>query len=138
MRITPAYAGKTHTGITCPSASTDSPPLTRERRKIMDKFNRSHRITPAYAGKTLMVAGRVIADKDHPRLRGKDYPQSRHFPTNLGSPPLTRERHIMPFITLKTAGITPAYAGKTLSHRLHLLQRQDHPRLRGKDLLATS
>ena len=36
------------------------------------------------------------------------------------------------------SGITPAYAGSTLSDRRQRMQLQDHPRIRGKYLLIAS
>ena len=52
---------------------------------------------------------------------------------HMGSPPLTRERLEITTIAWATAGITPAYAGKTLKQFIIAELLQDHPRLRGKD-----
>ena len=40
----------------------------------------------------------------------------------------------MPFAAVLTAGITPAYAGKTKHGVGLILAGKDHPRLRGKDV----
>ena len=50
-----------------------------------------------------------------------------------GSPPHTRERRWSASASSCCRGITPAYAGKTLTLLLLLLSDQDHPRIRGKD-----
>ena len=53
--------------------------------------------------------------------------------TNLGSPPLTRERPNAILTEVVPIGITPAYAGKTTPDEIAVEKKKDHPRLRGKD-----
>ena len=90
--ITPAYAGKT-CSTSCQAAlqrdhprlrgkdnvpdddiepEVGSPPLTRERRLLVQILVTECRITPAYAGKTPALAASSVCKQDHPRLRGKD------------------------------------------------------------------
>ena len=94
LRITPAYAGKTfqwHTWVTV-----------------------AIRITPAYAGKTILLACKVGAAQDHPRVCGKDFSAMMHLDPSQGSPPRMRERPHGVFSTIRSSRITPAYAGKTM------------------------
>ena len=84
-----------------------------ELAKIDDKSAKELGIIPAYAGKT----GEIETPNFHPS----------------GSPPLTRERHSRHRAERLAAGITPAYAGKTVAESGILPCVRDHPRLRGKD-----
>ena len=72
--------------------------------------------------------------KDHPRLRGKDFPSIEVERMILGSPPLTRERPYSTGAGAAPPRITPAYAGKTPSPGPTYTVDEDHPRLRGKDV----
>ncbi len=52
-----------------------------------------------------------------------------------GSPPLTREQRVVYPAQGLTGGITPAYAGTTAAPGSYLFSDQDHPRLRGNNLM---
>ena len=90
-----------------------SPPLTRERLVVAKKKKDTLGITPAYAGTTLTPELACVLLGDHPRLRGKDFAAVSAFITDMGSPPLTRERRINQVFISKPLRITPAHAGKT-------------------------
>ena len=94
-------------------------------------------ITPAYAGKTFCASVRKFNDRDHPRLRGKDFRSWGRAATSIGSPPLTRERPPKAITATPSPRITPAYAGKTVKNLLLCMNGRDHPRLRGKDRQLT-
>ena len=115
-----------------------SPPHTRERPLKHSWTNRKHGITPAYAGKTLHQCLPTSLTRDHPRIRGKDYKSLLHFIMRWGSPPHTRERLIRCVCVLCSIRITPAYAGKTLVSVCFQLLPRDHPRIRGKDIDAST
>ncbi len=70
---------------------------------------------------------------DHPRLCGKDSSQQSWCLEILGSPPLMREGLDAKSKLFELGGITPAYAGRTISNRVSLTGDRDHPRLCGKD-----
>ena len=92
-----------------------SPPLTRELPRELPNAFRLSRITPAYAGTTAERFDLQGSHRDHPRLRG-NYPAN--FPYSLiitGSPPLTRELLVSFMLNVFRSGITPAYAGTTIS-----------------------
>ena len=55
-----------------------------------------------------------------------------------GSPPLARERRIIPIRRDPVSGITPARAGKTIIQGEMTLFDRDHPRSRGKDFKVFS
>ena len=70
---------------------------------------------------------------DHPRLRGKNLIRLYVSACELGSPPLTREKHPHNSLLLLLQGITPAYAGKTVKDGCTGSMERYHPRLRGKN-----
>ena len=132
LRITPAYAGKSHRFRYRPAARLDhprvcgekfstppqlvirlgSPPRMRGKAGIKKDKGVAARITPAYAGKSFVVL-RCYADKgDHPRVCGeKHIVQKASFDPD-GSPPRMRGKaNIQQFNKFSTR-ITPAYAGK--------------------------
>ena len=95
------------------------------------------RITPACAGKTLNKIRVIWSKKDHPRLRGENYQNSRWNDINQGSPPLARGKQRNGIAGGIQPGITPACAGKTLFRGKNRVRSQDHPRLRGENVIRT-
>ena len=91
-RITPACAGTTYFWLLYQPPAQDhprlrgndlsdfseetqdlgSPPLARERRKVIADVNPSTGITPACAGTTTLASWTQRIKWDHPRLRGND------------------------------------------------------------------
>ena len=89
-------------------------------------------ITPAYAGKRPTEHSVKRYKRDHPRLCGE---KQKIFPSSLGdrgSPPPMRGKggYISP--PLSRVGITPAYAGKSITKLTESAMCQDHPRLCGE------
>ena len=70
--------------------------------------------------------------RDHPRLRGEKSPQYAPGRRAGGSPPLTRGKVGSGNNGSGSSGITPAYAGKSLSAPATPCVHADHPRLRGE------
>ena len=105
----------------------------RERRMSERYLSYTEGITPAYAGKTAQAQKDADENRDHPRVCGKDLECSMMPQMRLGSPPRMRER-LSPFSrVVGRVGITPAYAGKTLSVAAVGSRQWDHPRVCGKD-----
>ena len=72
---------------------------------------------------------------DHPRVCGEKCCVGFAHGHRLGSPPRMRGKVLPPSKIAFFPGITPAYAGKSLSH-IHLLTIcQDHPRVCGEKRL---
>ena len=133
--ITPARAGKTPGPALCLGDAQDhprscgkdaknlpsdvdrvgSPPLVRERRRLAQLYLDQTGITPARAGKTNLGYDYGGFMGDHPRSCGKDLLLSHSRLVLPGSPPLVRERLIVP-VSL----CIPSW---------------DHPRSCGKDSL---
>ena len=76
---------------------------------------RSVGITPAYAGKRGTLDSWHYADKDHPRVCGEKVADTKSTSIKLGSPPRMRGKACMPYPQRGPEGITPAYAGKSIS-----------------------
>ena len=113
-----------------------SPPLTLERQIFGMAIDESNGITPAHAGKTRCTATADKLCRDHPRLRRNDILPLFLSTSNIGSPPLTRERHSSASSGSIFSRITPAYAGTTDIMSFLGSAAGDHPRLRGNDALS--
>ena len=90
------------------------------------------RITPAYAGKSLQPARSSQLRRDHPRLCGEKAAHSVGDQILRGSPPPMRGKVFANPVVSAAAGITPAYAGKSVGNLTDLLWIWDHPRLCGE------
>ena len=93
------------------------------------------RITPAYAGRILNLYVMVTHSEDHPRIRGKNCCCSGQKYWNWGSPPHTREEYALGSSLSQNLGITPAYAGRIQTIVMPIQSPEDHPRIRGKNLV---
>ena len=150
--ITPAYAGKSNKSICCTTNQKDHPRVCGEKpayykalclgrgspprmrgKGILPPLAFGHvGITPAYAGKRPCAALNRKPCRDHPRVCGEkartlivqDEPQ--------GSPPRMRGKVCMATGLRVSDGITPAYAGKSLSCARGLTRARDHPRVCGE------
>ena len=111
------------------------PPM---RGKALDKpFSKLRcRITPAYAGKSSAMSRIRSLYWDHPRLCGEKSTTDKLPRHCRGSPPPMRGKVWTRFELGKMAGITPAYAGKSLFQKPSGFLRQDHPRLCGEKSVA--
>ena len=75
-------------------------------------------ITPAYAGKSSEDSGGVKYTMDHPRLCGEKVAIRKSREHRIGSPPPMRGKVFHAFSVRNGFGITPAYAGKRITHSL--------------------
>ena len=82
------------------------------------------RLTPAYAGKTDDLHSDWFEPRAHPRVCGEDWKDGYPIDTGDGSPPRMRGRHVLGDGDGAAVGLTPAYAGKTLSD--HAVYRADY------------
>ena len=150
--ITPAYAGKSSSCGQEGCCAWDHPRLCGEksfkqfrtfcvkgspppmRGKVLHfvQSSQRNRITPAYAGKSSGNGNTDSRRQDHPRLCGEKLNTSRRRLCGTGSPPPMRGKAPHNRVFLQQSGITPAYAGKSITVAvLHFVQR-DHPRLCGE------
>ena len=134
-RITPAYAGKTQSARAKRLSARDhprvcgennfafrnkfgiagSPPRMRGKLGIRLIHTCTGRITPAYAGKTFSWVRLDTLISDHPRVCGENLSGDTESNTSMGSPPRMRGKRSVFAYQADSAGITPAYAGKTFT-----------------------
>ena len=117
--------------------SIGSPPLARGTAGHAAAIQRLVGITPACAGNRRTGRGARLRPWDHPRLRGEQFSCGHTATIELGSPPLARGT-VRPGNGFPTSnGITPACAGNSLCTRRTFSSAQDHPRLRGEQVVDT-
>ena len=93
-------------------------------------------ITPAYAGKSKGSGYQQERGQDHPRLCGEKLVVEIAHSGDRGSPPPMRGKAASNRVDMDSAGITPAYAGKSLKRLRIDFKGMDHPRLCGEKLTA--
>ena len=91
-------------------------------------------ITPAYAGKRDGDDAVLACFWDHPRVCGEKGLLSYKIDQTQGSPPRMRGKGDTDGIYILSAGITPAYAGKSLKGSTAQSALRDHPRVCGEKL----
>ena len=154
--ITPAYAGKSGP---CPdrvppagdhprvcgekSQSTSASPRAlgsppRMRGKGVKQSNSRIRmgITPAYAGKSCIYRSTTSISWDHPRVCGEKRKDRLDYYVPQGSPPRMRGKDVPILSNPPANGITPAYAGKSLTASCGNTGKKDHPRVCGEKKLT--
>ena len=109
-----------------------SPPPMRGKVLQSGLTIRAKRITPAYAGKRSTFYSDRIQRRDHPRLCGEKVTQLLVDHVLCGSPPPMRGKDRLRIFEIFRKGITPAYAGKSLSIDVKRHVSTDHPRLCGE------
>ena len=154
-RITPAYAGQIlkfsirmmesqdHPrirGTNSPIADdvsncSGSPPHTRDKFSLGLAGLGLFRITPAYAGQMILVRIGKKSIQDHPRIRGTNFSNSSTLLYPLGSPPHTRDKSHWRSAWSDCSGITPAYAGQISIEYRFVRVVEDHPRIRGTNVV---
>ena len=110
-RIIPAYAGQIAAMAVDEALSAGSSPHTRDKCCAIIFHHVWLRIIPAYAGQITALE----------MSRGE----------TRGSSPHTRDKSACIRFGNLTGGIIPAYAGQIRTSLLHMVQHQDHPRIRG-------
>ena len=152
IRITPAWAGKSHLGAVLIVAGEDhprvggekplfrvvltmregSPPRGRGKDPPPGDKSGGERITPAWAGKSGISHAYRPRPRDHPRVGGeKSRTQSGNLATR-GSPPRGRGKAWRDIRGCWSARITPAWAGKSYVLISEVLVPEDHPRVGGE------
>ena len=151
-RITPAYAGKSlslrRSGfcrwdhprvcgekvgpVGCVSGWLGSPPRMRGKAPSLAVLGACIGITPAYAGKSSRKWCGCRVRWDHPRVCGEKYRSAVMGTMMLGSPPRMRGKAIGWEASPPGVGITPAYAGKSVTDAKYTFNGWDHPRVCGE------
>ena len=155
--ITPAYAGKSSPKPGNAGAGWDhprvcgeklypklvsrnrigSPPRMRGKASPRLKIEPLRGITPACAGKSRGTPFRRTSGRDHPRVCGEKSGFCQRSILHLGSPPRMRGKEQRMREARNSAGITPAYAGKSGEYMAGEDQYGDHPRVCGEKTRMT-
>ena len=117
--------------------NSGSPPRVRGKGYFFTPTNRTNGITPACAGKRKRSYYALAVEKDHPRVCGEKMPKFKSPDGRVGSPPRARGKAYKSRYPLRTAGITPACAGKRTSMTATNGTSGDHPRVRGEKSIHT-
>ena len=158
IRITPAWAGKSQGHRADRGAEQDHPRMGGEKpnsrrmsscrvgspprgRGKVDgppaQVGRG-RITPAQAGKSPGSASGWPRRRDHPRVGGEKRHSMAMSRRVMGSPPHGRGKvRLAPLIQL-LVGITPAWAGKSMTAPGRSSRTGDHPRVGGEKYIIWS
>ena len=109
-----------------------SPPRMRGKADYTPVVDVRVRITPAYAGKSDNFVAALSDFGDHPRVCGEKCSATGSGLAVSGSPP--RMRGKVPVVSSVSVqfGITPAYAGKSVSLNVLTPVFRDHPRVCGE------
>ena len=152
--ITPAYAGKScrmwlrssdrgdHPRICGEKKLAEfndengegSPPHMRGKGNLYCFVTDRDGITPAYAGKSSPVLSIMPGTWDHPRICGEKPMMCPSSARSSGSPPHMRGKALLLEWGRGAAGITPAYAGKSVCIVPEVQRTGDHPRICGEKL----
>ena len=114
------------------SMPVGSPPRGRGKEKLDSPFPKSDRITPAWAGKSATSVKARATKRDHPRVGGEKLYEQMEQGAGRGSPPRGRGKASFSGNSRLGVGITPAWAGKSLSRYLAAAAGRDHPRVGGE------
>ena len=109
-----------------------SPPRGRGKEKVSKIEDAKVRITPAWAGKSLVIRRCSFPSGDHPRVGGEKQQPLLLHPVVLGSPPRGRGKEPHRTNSQDRRGITPAWAGKSLTIPKLTTRSWDHPRVGGE------
>ena len=115
-----------------PATLLGSPPRVRGKAGYLAIKRMDEGITPAYAGKSSTATRAARSTGDHPRICGEKQKSSGAGLRKWGSPPRMRGKGPAQHRATGCSGITPAYAGKSLTIQKMTTRSRDHPRVCGE------
>ena len=130
--ITPAYAGKRLSTTPTKRGIWDHPRICGEKLRLEDLSGLAVGSPPHMRGKALWATWRRFCSRDHPRICGEKNNFRLSRSSTPGSPPHMRGKVILFSVLRVDAGITPAYAGKSLLYHFFRDFARDHPRICGE------
>ena len=116
-------------------APCGSPPRGRGKGPCGAACSGPCRITPAWAGKSQRCTRCHAGQKDHPRVGGEKLILLVTTPGREGSPPRGRGKAYEKIQSYRDEGITPAWAGKSMTTPKYPVMDEDHPRVGGEKLI---
>ena len=130
--ITPAYAGKSLRGFAKVMALSDHPRICGEKRSGRRYHKLSLGSPPHMRGKVTKKLYGNDQKRDHPRICGEKQHTSADKALKAGSPPHMRGKAYSCADFAAHIGITPAYAGKSITKKSKKYKKRDHPRICGE------
>ena len=125
-RAHPRSRGENSTSPSSLRTESGSSPLTRGKLTLRSWNSPSRWLIPAHAGKTFARTCPSPRPRAHPRSRGENQPGEPPSCGYTGSSPLTRGKQRIRPARLRSAGLIPAHAGKTLPDlRFYRADRSD-------------
>ena len=109
-----------------------SPPRGRGKDEPAAAAGKASRITPAWAGKRNRSRIQNNQEKDHPRMGGEKRSSTSPIKLLKGSPPHGRGKVVYLSVSIFSARITPAWAGKSQLKPQNQTKIEDHPRMGGE------
>ena len=131
-RITPAWAGKSSGADPTDWTTTDHPRMGGEKASAELYCIAALGSPPRGQGKDGLDLIAYEFAQDHPRVGGEKPPALGISATDTGSPPRGRGKADPKRHRTRQAGITPAWAGKSLFRCLAHRFPGDHPRVGGE------
>ena len=119
-----------------------SPPDRGSSPHTRDKFDKeifkeiTGRIIPAYAGQIRLPDEMFLKIQDHPRIRGTNLAIETRTTKRRGSSPHTRDKFYTISFKEYRNRIIPAYAGQMKESCNDKGYKQDHPRIRGTNVVC--
>ncbi len=132
-RAHPRSRGENTQAISCPPLRLGSSPLTRGKLINGAVGVVFEGLIPAHAGKTWTGSPQRPSSWAHPRSRGENSLDTRRWPWDHGSSPLTRGKPKLVHCYVTVAGLIPAHAGKTSAAAASCCVLRAHPRSRGEN-----
>ena len=115
-----------------------SSPRGRGKRDNTQQFFPHFGLIPAWAGKTTSILKRWQVYWAHPRVGGENSLSHTHARVTHGSSPRGRGKPSGKRVPRAARGLIPAWAGKTILHRLARCCVAAHPRVGGENYNAGS
>ena len=151
-----AYAGKTRWHCACSRSSSEHPRIRGENSATMSatpckigtsphtrgKRDYSAGVAsvgwniPAYAGKAIPFLAGSVKEREHPRIRGENQLVQLFTGGIQGTSPHTRGKLRSGKRSCHLLRNIPAYAGKTVAFERTARLREEHPRIRGENLIG--
>ena len=138
MRDHPGMGGEKNKELEGVWLPMGSPPRGRGKDEPAAAAGKASRITPAWAGKSRCMVIVVCCSEDHPRMGGEKAAYFRAEWVPKGSPPHGRGKVVYLSVSIFSARITPAWAGKSQLKPQNQTKIEDHPRMGGEKFAAAA
>ena len=133
----PRVCGEKKAGERAEHGGLGSPPRMRGKDIVLYYCQVSHRITPAYAGKRYLLSTKNTLTRDHPRVCGEKGILNAMVADMIGSPPRMRGKNLQKLSSGSMGGSPPRMRGKVLRVAPVFVQAGITPAYAGKSIAQT-